>query len=216
MALKQELTYKVQNLKGEAKSEVSITLDISVKNPKYLVHRAVVAQDNSRRQGNASTKTRSEVRGGGRKPWKQKGTGNARAGSSNSPLWCGGGVSFGPTPRSYIKKINTKERRLAFNTVLKTSFDKIVVTEDFITSVINPNTKALINTLENIVDLKDTSKKVLLIVDKPNKSLNLSLRNLKNTNLLYSNTLNIRDLLIADKIVITTKALKNIQETYSD
>jgi large subunit ribosomal protein L4 len=216
MALKQELTYKIQNLKGETKSEVSIALAISVTNPKYLVHRAVVAQDNSRRQGNASTKTRSEVRGGGRKPWKQKGTGNARAGSSNSPLWCGGGVSFGPTPRSYRKKINTKERRLALNTVLKTSFDKTVITEDFITSLINPNTKAIINTLENIIDLKDNSKKVLVIIDKPNKNLNLSLRNFKNTNLLYSNTLNVKDLLIADKIVITTNALKNIQETYSD
>ena len=91
-----------------------------------------------------------------------------------------------------------------------------VVTEDFIPSVINSNTKAIIKTLENIVDLRDNSKKVLLIIDKPNKNLNLSLRNLKNTNLLYSNTLNIKDLLVADKIVITTDALKNIQETYSD
>jgi large subunit ribosomal protein L4 len=215
MALKQELTYKVQNLKGEAQPDISIALVISVKNPKYLVHRAVVAQDSSRRQGNASTKTRSEVRGGGRKPWKQKGTGNARAGSSNSPLWCGGGVSFGPTPRSYSKKINTKERRLALNTVLKTSFDKTVVTEDFVTAVTKPSTKTIINILENIVDLKDNSKKVLVIIEKGNKNLNLSLRNIKNTNLLYSNTLNIKDVLIADKIVITTNALKNIQETYS-
>jgi large subunit ribosomal protein L4 len=215
MALKQELTYKVQNLEGKTQSDISIALAVSVKNPKYLVHRAVVAQDSSKRQGNASTKTRSEVRGGGRKPWKQKGTGNARAGSSNSPLWCGGGVSFGPTPRLYSKKINIKERRLALNTVLKTSFEKTVVTEDFIAAVTKPNTKAVISILKNIVDLKDNSKKVLVIIEKGNKNLNLSLRNLKNTNLLYSNTLNIKDLLVADKIVITTDALKNIQETYS-
>lgn len=214
MALKQELTYKVQDLNGDTQSEMCIGLTISEKNPKYLVHRAVVAQDNSKRQGNASTKTRSQVKGGGRKPWKQKGTGNARSGSSNSPLWCGGGVAFGPTPRSYKKKINTKEWRLALNTVLKTSINKTVVAEDFTSSLTQPNTKAIINLLEKIADLKG-SKKTLIIVDKPNKNLNLSLRNLKNTNLLYSNTLNIKDLLIADQIVITPDALKNIQETYS-
>jgi large subunit ribosomal protein L4 len=216
MALKQELTYKVQDLKGDMLSEISIDLSVSNKNPRYLVHRAVVAQDNSKRQGNASTKTRSEVRGGGKKPWKQKGTGNARSGSSNSPLWCGGGVSFGPTPRSYNKKINTKEWRLALNTVLKSNFDKTVITEDFEPLVTSPNTKAIIKTLDKLIDIKNESTKILIIVDKPNKNLNLSLRNLKNTNLLYSNTLNIKDLLIADKILITTNALKNIKETYSE
>ena len=216
MALKQELIYKVQDLKGETQSEVSIALSISDKNPRYLVHRAVVAQDNSRRQGNASTKTRSEVRGGGKKPWKQKGTGNARSGSSNSPLWSGGGVSFGPKPRSYKQKINTKEWRLALNTVIKSSFEKTVVAEDFSSSITQPNTKSIIKTLKELVDLSNNSKKTLIIVDQPNKNLNLSLRNLRNTNLLYSNTLNIKDLLIADQIVITKNALKNIQETYSE
>jgi large subunit ribosomal protein L4 len=216
MALKQELTYKVQDLKGETHSEISIALSISDKNPRYLVHRAIVAQDNSKRQGNASTKTRSEVRGGGKKPWKQKGTGNARSGSSNSPLWSGGGVSFGPKPRSYKQKINTKEWRLALNTVIKSSFEKTVVAEDFSASITHPNTKSIIKTLTKLVDLSNNSKKTLIIVDQPNKNLNLSLRNLRNTNLLYSNTLNIKDLLIADQIVITKTALKNIQETYSE
>ena len=216
MALKQELIYKVQDLKGETQSEVSIALSISDKNPRYLVHRAVVAQDNSRRQGNASTKTRSEVRGGGKKPWKQKGTGNARSGSSNSPLWSGGGVSFGPKPRSYKQKINTKEWRLALNTVIKSSFEKTVVAEDFSSSITQPNTKSIIKTLKELVDLSNNSKKTLIIVDQPNKNLNLSLRNLRNTNLLYSNTLNIKDLFIADQIVITKTALKNIQDTYSE
>ena len=93
MASKKTLNYKIHALSGDITSETSITLSVQDNNPKYLLHRAVVAQNNSARQGTASCKTRSEVRGGGKKPWKQKGTGNARSGSSNSPLWNGGGVA---------------------------------------------------------------------------------------------------------------------------
>ena len=113
MTLTKQLTYEVRDLNGAIKpnQSISLALKINESRPKYLIHRILILQDANRRQGTASCKTRSEVRGGGRKPWKQKGTGQARSGSSNSPLWNGGGVTFGPKPRDYYKKINIKERQ---------------------------------------------------------------------------------------------------------
>lgn len=215
MASKQTLNYKVHALSGKEASEASITMNVQNVNPKYLLHRAITVQNNDSRQGTASCKTRSEVTGGGKKPWKQKGTGNARSGSSNSPLWKGGGVAFGPSPRDYSKKINTKEWRLALGTAILSKFDKTCVVEDFSTSVQSPNTKKMVEMLSGIVDLKDKSSKNLLILSEINNNVNLSLRNLSNVNLLQSNSLNIRDILLANKIIITDKALKNIQEVYS-
>ena len=101
MATKQEIQYKVHKIDGTVAAEGKVSLKAVKTGSRYLVHRAVVAQLNKKRQGTVSTKTRSEIAGGGKKPWKQKGTGNARSGSSNSPLWSGGGVAFGPKPRSY-------------------------------------------------------------------------------------------------------------------
>lgn len=216
MASKQTLNYKVHALTGEMASETSITLNVQNTNPKYLLHRTVVAQNNSARQGTSSCKTRSEVRGGGKKPWKQKGTGNARSGSSNSPLWKGGGVAFGPKPRSYVKKINSKEWRLALNTALKTKFDKTIIVEDFSNNLRTPKTKQIIEILSKVTDISDNSMKTLIILSEINDNVSLSLGNLNNVTLLRSNTLNIRDILLANKIVITDKALKNIQEVYSD
>jgi large subunit ribosomal protein L4 len=216
MASKQTLNYKVHALSGEMASETSITLNVQNTNPKYLLHRTLVAQNNNARQGTSSCKTRSEVRGGGKKPWKQKGTGNARAGSSNSPLWKGGGVAFGPKPRSYAKKINNKEWRLALNTAIKTRFDKTIVVEDFSNNVKNPKTKKIVEILSKITDISDNSNKTVIILSEINSNVSLSLANLSNVTLLRSNTLNIRDILLANKIIITDKALKNIQEVYSD
>ena len=216
MASKKTLNYKVQALTGQTTSETSITLNIQDINPKYLLHRAVVAQNSDARQGTASCKTRSQVTGGGKKPWKQKGTGNARSGSRNSPLWKGGGVAFGPSPREYSKKINTKEWRLALGTAILSKVDNTSVIEDFGDSIQKPNTKKMIDMLTSVVDIKDKSNKTLLILADINNNLNLSLRNLTNVTLLQSNSLNIRDILLANKIIITDKALKNIQEVYSD
>lgn len=216
MASKQTLNYKVHALSGETASEASITLNIQNTNPKYLLHRAILVQNNDSRQGTASCKTRSEVTGGGKKPWKQKGTGNARSGSRNSPLWKGGGVAFGPSPRDYSKKINTKEWRLALGTAILSKFDKTCVVEDFVNNVQTPNTKNIVSMLSGIVNVKDKSTKNLLILSEVNNNLNLSLRNISNVTLLQSNSLNIRDILLANKIIITDKALKNIQEVYSD
>ncbi len=216
MASKQTLNYKVHALSGEASSETSITLNVQNINPKYLLHRAVILQNNKSRQGTASSKTRSEVTGGGKKPWKQKGTGNARSGSSNSPLWKGGGVTFGPRPRDYSKKINTKEWRLALATAISAKFESTCVVEDFSSIIQSPKTKKVVELLTKVVNISDKSSKNLLILSEINDNLNLSLRNLSNVTLLQSNSLNIRDILAANKIVITEKALKNIQEVYSD
>ena len=114
----------IRNWQGEEAG--SATLELAVareENASHIVHRALIRQTNNARQGNASTKTRAEVRGGGRKPWKQKGTGRARAGSIRSPLWRGGGVIFGPSPKDYNMKMNRKERRLALRTALMSRLD---------------------------------------------------------------------------------------------
>ena len=216
MASKKTLNYKVHSLTGDTASEASITLSVQDTNPKYLLHRAVVAQSNAARQGTAACKTRSEVSGGGKKPWKQKGTGNARSGSSNSPLWKGGGVAFGPKPRSYAQKINTKEWRLALNTAIKSRFDKTVIVEDFASNLQTPKTKKVIEMLSKITDIGDSSNKTLIILSEVSDNVNLSLRNLSNVTLLRSNTLNVKDILLANKIIITENALKNIQEVYSE
>lgn len=216
MASKQTLNYKVHTLDGETTSETSITLNVKEVNPKYLLHRAVVIQNNNARQGTSSCKTRSEVRGGGKKPWKQKGTGNARSGSSNSPLWKGGGVAFGPKPRSYSKKINNKEWRLALNTALQKSFDKTIVIEDFTGTIDTPKTKKIAEILNKIIDIKNDSMRTVVILSDINNNVKLSLRNLSNVTVLSSNTLNIKDILLANKILVTDKALKNIQEVYSE
>lgn len=215
MASKQTLKYKVHNLTGVTTSETSINLNVQENNPKYLLHRAVVIQNNNARQGTSSSKTRSEVRGGGKKPWKQKGTGNARSGSSNSPLWKGGGVSFGPKPRSYAKKINSKEWRLSLTTAIQSSFEKTIVVEDFTTELRNCKTKEAVKYLSQLLNTLDLSEKILIILSDVNQNVNLSLRNIKNITVLRSNTLNVKDILLANKIIVTDTALKNIQEVYS-
>ena len=140
MAAKQEIKYKVRKIDGTDGAEGTISLNAIQDGARYLVHRAVVAQSNQKRQGTACTKTRSEVRGGGKKPWKQKGTGNARSGSSNSPLWNGGGAAFGPKPRSYAHKINVKEKRLALTTALHHNFSKVTVVDN-----LSQETKSYLN-----------------------------------------------------------------------
>ena len=214
MAVKQEIKYKVRKVDGTDGIEGTISLNSVGDRARYLVHRAFVAQSNKKRQGNASTKTRSEVRGGGKKPWKQKGTGNARSGSSNSPLWAGGGVSFGPKPRSYEHKINVKERRLAITTVLHHNFSKVTVVEDITQNTIN--TKATLATLSPVLNLSEPKQKKLIITDKYDKKLALSIRNVKNIKLTSANAINIIDLLEPDQILVTENALKQICEVYSE
>lgn len=180
----------------------------------HIVHRALVRQLNNARQGTACSKTRAEVRGGGRKPWRQKGTGRARAGSIRSPLWRGGGVIFGPKPRSYETKMNRKERRLALTTALMGRTNDLIVIEEFGDNLPRPKTKEL---LEAIARWGATAEdKVLLIIPERHENLYLSARNVPRLRLILAEQLNVYDILNADKIIATGSALEKIQEVYGE
>ena len=195
--------------------ETKIFLENSERKKKAigLIHRVYLTQIKNARKYTASTKTKSEVRGGGRKPWKQKGTGRARAGSSRSPLWVGGGVSFGPRPRVVSKKINKKERRLAILSALYLKKKQFLFVEDsiFNTSEIT-KTKQIIKTL-NELNLRSDSK-VLILLTAPNRKLWLAARNLKNIDLTVATCLNIKQLLNTNHIVLSHSSLELINSTY--
>jgi large subunit ribosomal protein L4 len=180
----------------------------------HVVHRALVRQMNNARQGTASTKTRAEVRGGGRKPWRQKGTGRARAGSIRSPLWKGGGVIFGPKPRDFSVKMNRKERRLALRTAFQSRSADLIVVEEFVDQLPRPKTKELMQALGRWG--VEPEAKVLMIVGQRNDNVYLSARNVSNLRLISASNLNVFDILAADQIVVTRSALATIQEVYGD
>ena len=179
-----------------------------------LMHRAVLRQQAHSRQGTASTLTRSEVRGGGRKPYKQKGTGRARQGSVRTPLRPGGGIIFGPKPRSYNLAMNRKERRSALRTALMARIEDLVVVKDFATALTAPKTKEIIEALERL-DVSAKSK-VLIILTNPSDTVQRSVRNLETVKLIAADQLNVFDLLHANKLVIGEDALSKIQEVYGD
>ncbi|HIK42358.1 50S ribosomal protein L4 [Thermoleptolyngbya sp. M55_K2018_002] len=205
----------VKNWQGESAGTASLDLRVANEdNAPHIVHRALVRQLNNARQGTASTKTRSEVRGGGRKPWRQKGTGRARAGSIRSPLWRGGGVIFGPKPRDYSVKMNRKERRLALRTALQSRAEDLIVVQDFANELPRPKTKELAQALTRWgVGENETT---LLIVSERDEMVYLSARNISSIKLISAGNLNIFDLLAADKIVATASALEKVQEVYGD
>ena len=205
----------VRNWQGEEVGQESLELkQASESTAAHIVHRALVRQMNNSRQGTASTKTRAEVRGGGRKPWRQKGTGRARAGSSRSPLWKGGGVIFGPKPRSYAVKMNKKERRLALSTAFQSRIDDLVIVEEFAENLARPKTKELISALERWGVTAE--QKVLLITNEKAENVYLSARNIEKVKLISSSNLNVFDILHADKIVATNSAISHIKETFND
>jgi large subunit ribosomal protein L4 len=207
----------VRNWQGAEAGSVPLDLKVaSAENAAHIVHRALVRQANNERQGTASAKTRAEVKGGGRKPWKQKGTGRARAGSIRSPLWRGGGVIFGPKPRDYSTKMNRKERRLALRTAFQSRAEEITVVEDFATKLAQPKTKEMVAALQRWG--ATATDKVLLIVADMAESENvfLSARNIAKLKLISANGLNIYDILHADRIIVTKSAIAKIQEIYSD
>ena len=205
----------VKNWQGEQVGEKTFELRVAKEETAaHVVHRALVRQMANARQGNASTKTRAEVRGGGRKPWRQKGTGRARAGSIRSPLWRGGGVIFGPKPRDYSLKMNRKERRLALRTAFASRLDDLIVVEEFSEQISRPKTKDLISAIARWGSAPDN--KTLLILSERSENVYLSARNVENIKLIAADQLNIYDLLHADKIVITAPALEKLQEVYSD
>jgi large subunit ribosomal protein L4 len=178
-----------------------------------LIHRVYLTQLKNGRKYTASTKTKSEVRGGGRKPWKQKGTGNARAGSSRSPLWVGGGVTFGPKPRVVFKKVNKKERRLAILSALYLKKKEFLFVEDTLfTSSTITKTKQFLAVLKDL-NLKADAK-ILVVLPSANKQLWLATRNLKNIDLTVATCLNIKQLLKTNHIVLSNSTLELINSTY--
>ncbi|MBD2387585.1 50S ribosomal protein L4 [Cylindrospermum sp. FACHB-282] len=204
----------IKNWQGEQVGETSFELRVAKpETASHIVHRALVRQLNNARQGTASTKTRSEVRGGGRKPWRQKGTGRARAGSIRSPLWRGGGVIFGPKPRDFDLKLNRKERRLALRTALVSRIEDLIVVEEFSAELQRPKTKELVAALARWGAAPEM--KALLILPEIAENIRLSARNIENLKLIAADQLNVYDLLHADKVVVTASALEKIQEVYS-
>lgn len=204
----------VKNWQGEQVGQTSFELRVAKEETAaHIVHRALIRQMTNSRQGTASTKTRSEIRGGGRKPWRQKGTGRARAGSTRSPLWRGGGVIFGPKPRDFNIKLNRKERRLALRTAFVSRAEDLIVVEEFSNELQRPKTKEMVAALARWGAAPE--QKSLLILSEISENINLSARNIENVKLMAADQLNVFDLLHADKIVVTTAALAKIQEVYS-
>jgi large subunit ribosomal protein L4 len=205
----------VRNWQGEEVAEATIELKVAKEeNASHIVHRALVRQLNNQRQGTASAKTRAEVRGGGRKPWKQKGTGRARAGSIRSPLWRGGGVIFGPKPRDYSVRMNRKERRLALRTAFMSRIDELVVVADFADQLTQPKTKELVSALTRWGASVDS--KLLLIVAEMDDNTYLSARNIPYLKVITATSLNVYDILHADTILATASALTKVQEVYGE
>lgn len=209
----EKIEYPVYTEEGKTKISKTITVKISKSTGMYIVHRALIKQLHEKRQGNANTKTRSEVKGGGRKPWKQKGTGRARAGSIRSPLWKGGGVIFGPKAKQYTKKINKKEKQLALRTLIYNKIQQTIIVDNFCKNLDKPKTQLVLKKILNFNISKD--KKVLIIVLNKDINLYLSIRNLLNVELIAADQLNIIALLKADQLIITSNALDKIDEVYN-
>ena len=176
----------------------------------HLVHMAVVAQLANKRQGTQKAKTRSEVSGGGRKPWKQKGTGHARQGSTRSPQWKGGGVVFAPTPRDYTINLNKKEKRIALKSALTSRVleNKFIVVDDFAMSEIK--TKKMQQTLNNL-----NVKKALVVCAENEKNTVLSVRNIYDVKAASPKTINVYDILKYNTVVASKDAVKTIEEVYA-
>ena len=176
----------------------------------HLVHKAVVGQLANKRQGTQSAKTRSEVRGGGRKPWRQKGTGRARHGSIRSPIWKGGGVVFAPKPRDYSKKMNKKERAIAIKSALTSRVDenKFIVIDQWNFDEIK--TKKMKEVLNNF-DLD----RALLVLDKKDENIFLSARNIPKVRTILSNSINVYDILKYDNLILTKEAVAQLEEVYA-
>ena len=202
------------NPNGEKLGEITLDKKVFGVEPNiHVMHLALRRQLNNARQGSACAKTRAEVAGGGRKPWKQKGTGRARAGSLRSPLFAGGGVIFGPKPRSYAFNMPQKARKLALKSALSARSSQLVFVKDFST-LEAPKTKLMVASLKSL----KVSGKVLIIADtkaEENKNLELSARNIPSVKLLLPTNLNVKDLLEADYVVMTEAAVKEITERLS-
>jgi len=196
---------------GESLGEITLSDKVFGVEPNmHVMHLALRRQLDNARQGSASAKTRAEVSGGGRKPWRQKGTGRARAGSNRSPLFVGGGVIFGPKPRSYSFSMPQKARQLALRSALSSRNEQVIVVKDF-SGISEAKTKLMANALNSL----NAKGKVLIIADTnaaENKFLGLAGRNLPYVKIILPLNINVKDLLEADSIVMTEAAVNEITE----
>ena len=205
----------VRDWEGKEAGKASLELKVSKETTAVdLMHRAVLRQQAHSRQGTASTLTRAEVRGGGRKPYKQKGTGRARQGTIRTPLRPGGGIIFGPKPRTYNLAMNRKERRLALRTALMARIEDVIVVKDFGNSLKVPKTRDISDALVRLGLAADA--KVLIILSTPSEIIRRSVRNLEKVKLIAADQLNVFDLLHANSLVLSEEALGKIQEVYGD
>lgn len=201
----------VYNIEGNQVGEIELNDAVfGVEINEHLLHMAVVNHLAAKRQGTQSAKTRSEVRGGGKKPWRQKGTDHARQGSTRAPQWTGGGVVFAPKPRDYSFKLNKKERRLALKSALtsKVVENKIIVLDAFnMDEIKTKKFKAVMDALK--------VSKALVVVDGDNTNVVLSARNIPEVKTASTNTINVYDILKYDTLVVTQDAVATIQEVYA-
>lgn len=204
----------ILNTKGSAVGQMSLDEKVFGVEPNlHVMHLALRRRLNNGRSGVANAKTRAEVSGGGRKPWKQKGTGRARAGSLRSPLFAGGGVIFGPKTRDYSFSIPQKARRLALKSALSARIENTILVKDF-SEINEPKTKLMVESLKAL----KVEGKILIIADTKaaeNAYLELSARNLPNVRIILPSNLNVKDLLEADNVIITEAAINDITERLS-
>lgn len=207
--MSKELT--ILNANGKKSGEITLDESVFGVEPNlHVMHLALRRQLNNARQGSACAKTRAEVAGGGRKPWKQKGTGRARAGSIRSPLFAGGGVTFGPKPRDYSFSIPQKVRKLALKSALSARSEQLIVVKDF-SEIKEPKTKLMISALASL----KVEGKVLIIADTKaaeNKYLELAARNIPSVKMILPTNLNVKDILEADSVIITEASVNEITE----
>ena len=201
----------VLNIKGEKVKEITLNETVFGIEPNDAVlYDAITLSRNNSRQASANTKTRSEVSGGGKKPWRQKGTGRARQGSTRAPHWYHGGVVFGPTPdRNYTKKMNKKERRLALKSALSY---KLIDSEMIVLDAMKLESGKTKEAIQILTNLKVNNEKTLIVVNELDENLVLATRNLANVILLETDEINTLDVVSADRLVITEDAVKKIEE----
>lgn len=204
-------TVSVYNMEGNEVGTMELNDAVfGVEVNEHLVHMAVVAQLANKRQGTQKAKTRSEVSGGGRKPWRQKGTGHARQGSTRAPQWTGGGIVFAPTPRDYTIRLNKKEKRLALKSALtsRVQENKLIVVDELKFDEIK--TKNFVNVMNNL-----KAEKALVVLNENDANVVLSARNVPTVKTALTNTINVFDILKYNTVIVTKDAVATIEEVYA-
>ena len=202
----------VYDMQGKKVSELELAENVfGIEPNEAVVHSAVVNYQANQRQGTQSTKTRAEVSGGGKKPWKQKGTGRARQGSIRAPQWIKGGIALGPKPRSYSYRINKKEKRLAIRSILSSKVVESELTVVDKLELAEIKTKTMVKTLQNL----KVEGKALIILANKNENVYLSGRNIEGVKVITTETINVFDLLKYNKLVLPVETVKKLEEVYA-